>query len=488
MFGAIFIVSLAYSVVRTQQDQAFTYFDTGARIWEFSIGAMLAVTPAPKLGAAAQSAFSWLGLLMIVLCGVLLRVSTEFPGYAALWPTLAVSLILIAGASPAAPLSATRLLGSRAFAGFGDISYAFYLWHWPLLVFIQFFLGKNKVGTAHGLLILALSTVLAYVTTHFIEAPMRRTLWAKTRPFAFGGAWLASNVIALILWQAGMRTLLSQEAEQENNDYPGAQVVRPGAKWREVPEVLMRPSALNVKGDLPKVYGDGCHQTVQGESALSCTYGDLRAKTTLALVGGSHSAQWLPALEILAQEMHFKIVTFTRSACRFAAVVPDPDEARYACQKWNVNVHEELKKLKPDFVFLTATSAQYPKGERIPPQFVERWKDLQALGIKVIAVRDNPWFGFNSAECMEEHGRHSEKCSRPRREVLAHPSPLRKRRKVPDNVHLLDLSDYFCQDDVCPPVIGNVLVYRDKHHITTLYSASLARALKQEMQKAGVRL
>lgn len=481
MFSALFIASLSYSIVRTQQDQAFTYFDTGARIWEFSIGALLAVTPAPKLGAAAQSAISWLGLLMIVLCGVLLRVSTEFPGYAALWPTLAVSLILMAGATPAGPFSATALLGSRSFAGFGDISYAFYLWHWPLLVFFQFFLGKNKVGTAYGMLILVLSAVLAYVTTYFIEAPARRTQWAKAKPFAFGGAWLAANVLVLGLWHVGITTMLAREGTSEMADYPGARVVRPGAKWHVAPKRPMRPSALTVKNDLPQMYTDGCHETMQGATPRSCTYGDLHAKTTLALVGGSHAAQWLPALEILAQEMHFKIVSFTRSACRFERLTNDT-----LCGEWVTNVYEELKKSKPDFLFTTATSGQHAKRESVSPHAIARWKDLESIGIQVIAIRDNPWFGFDSAECVERYGRDARKCSRLRRDVLADPSPLLRRDAVPDNVRLLDLSDYFCQGKRCPPIIGNVLVYRDRHHITTLYAASLAPALKQEMQRAHV--
>ena len=44
-FAAIFVASFALSVVETQRNQAFTYFNTFARLWEFCLGAVLAVLP-----------------------------------------------------------------------------------------------------------------------------------------------------------------------------------------------------------------------------------------------------------------------------------------------------------------------------------------------------------------------------------------------------------------------------------------------------------
>src|SRR5688572_32505381 len=41
--GAIFATSLAYSVFVTNQNQPFAYFNSLARVWEFCIGAMLAI-------------------------------------------------------------------------------------------------------------------------------------------------------------------------------------------------------------------------------------------------------------------------------------------------------------------------------------------------------------------------------------------------------------------------------------------------------------
>jgi hypothetical protein len=40
---------------------------------------------------------------------------------------------------------------------------------------------------------------------------------------------------------------------------------------------------------------------------------------------------------------------------------------------------------------------------------------------------------------------------------------------------------WFCTLSVCPVVIGNVLVYQDRSHMTTAYSAALAPVLAERL-------
>ena len=40
--------------------------------------------------------------------------------------------------------------------------------------------------------------------------------------------------------------------------------------------------------------------------------------------------------------------------------------------------------------------------------------------------------------------------------------------------HMVDTSGWYCPDGLCPPVIGNVTVYRDQNHISNAYSLTLA--------------
>ena len=98
-----------------------------------------------------------------------------------------------------------------------------------------------------------------------------------------------------------------------------------------------------------------------------------------------------------------------------------------------------------------------------------------------MAIRDNPWFRFDVPTCVEENGRDSAECYVEREQALSSPSAWDNLNSPPENVHYIDLSDFFCEEDLCKPVIGNVLVYRDSHHITVTYSESLAPILYEEL-------
>jgi hypothetical protein len=43
---------------------------------------------------------------------------------------------------------------------------------------------------------------------------------------------------------------------------------------------------------------------------------------------------------------------------------------------------------------------------------------------------------------------------------------------------------WLCADDRCPTVVGNVITYRDRHHITATYARFLARPLAHEIALA----
>lgn len=70
----------------------------------------------------------------------------------------------------------------------------------------------------------------------------------------------------------------------------------------------------------------------------------------------------------------------------------------------------------------------------------------------------------------------------PRSEALSAVAPWEITEDIPGNVKFADMSEYFCTDEMCPPIIGNVLVYRDEHHFTTLYSKTMGPALKEHLE------
>ncbi|GAP55485.1 putative peptidoglycan O-acetyltransferase YrhL, partial [Arthrobacter sp. Hiyo6] len=178
-FGAIFVASFIYSVDRTATNQAYAYFDTRARLWEFALGSLLALAlPYLKPGKILRVVLGWAGVAAMISCGLLLTVDRSFPGFVALWPTLAAAAIIVAGQS-GSRFGADRLLTWKPLVALGDNSYALYLWHWPLLVLALAGAGIAAPSLGQGLGIVAISVVLAVLTTRYVEKPLREWHWPQ---------------------------------------------------------------------------------------------------------------------------------------------------------------------------------------------------------------------------------------------------------------------------------------------------------------------
>ena len=476
-FISIFIVSICYSIYKTNTNQPWAYFDTFARMWEFTLGGILAIVIA-KINIRRQLAIllGWLGLFIVLSTGVILPVSTAFPGYLALYPTLGAVLVILAG-SNGGKYGVNRILASRYLTKLGGYSYGIYLWHWPILIFYLIRTGNESVSIFHGLVIIILSIFLSYVTTRFVEKPIRKVNFQKNK-FKFAiiiFSFVIPTLIATNLWNVEVvkgKNNLDELILDER--YPGAIALSSLYDESELPkDIDIIPNPMQSRKDLPDVYEDGCHHT--DDEVIICEYGVVdNPEYVIALVGGSHSAQWLPTLQEISKTEDILILNMTKSACRFS----DRDEEQNLseeCYLWNDNVVTELINLSPDLVF---SIADWGSRQIIPEGFFKQWEKLDEHDIPVFALRDNAWFNFDPAACVEEYHPNYDKCSVKQNDVLPEESAWDNLVEKPGNVHYYDLTNYYCTDGTCDVVIGNVLVYRDSHHITATYAKTLAPILR----------
>ena len=154
------------------------------RLWEFLLGVALAAwhmrtkpnSTRQPLSTGMTNLAAMVALLM--LCGSLWALREQgwrgwqFPGPMALWPTLATLVLL---ALPTSWVN-RQILSLRGMAYVGLLSYPLYLWHWPLLAYLNGLDPHHKwAWTRVGAVVLALA--LAAATFHWVEQPLRR--WAK---------------------------------------------------------------------------------------------------------------------------------------------------------------------------------------------------------------------------------------------------------------------------------------------------------------------
>lgn len=487
-FGAIFAVSLAYSIDQTATNQAYAYFDTRTRLWEFALGSLLALAlPYLKPGKIVRVILGWTGVAAMISCGLLLTVDRSFPGFVALWPTLAAAAIIVAGQS-GSRFGADRLLSWKPLVSLGDNSYALYLWHWPLLVLALAGTGVVSPNLVQGLAIVAASVVMAVLTTRFVEKPLRewhwpqRRIWRNAVVIVACGALLAGPVS---LWQTKLTADEAAAAAQPRELTPGAAALTPENVGKPTPEAKIIPAPAAMKNEWADIDGLCTDSNVPSDPVLSgCLQNSKPDVVTkrIVVLGDSHAQQYMAALGPIAKEHGWEVVALLKGNCRFGAESAERDAE---CNAFNKASAQYVLEHKPDAVFTVAslTHKDAPFETEVPG-YLEGIKPFTDAGMDVVGVRDNPRFAFNMPECVQKKGADAAECNPPLSESLADSSPLDEYRGKVDGLHLMDLSDFICADGICPAVVGNVYVYKDDNHLTKTYVQSMIPMFEQRLLAA----
>lgn len=534
------VLSFGYAIYLHRTDQMVNYYSTWSRLWELFLGGLLA-TVMHKI----QIRSHWLrwfltlvGLFAIFTCGLIFNGVQEFPGPWTLYVLLATVLLIIAGQAPEdEPLTwrnapFTAFLASRPLRELGRLAYSLYMWHWPLLILLVTYLKRPHPSNKIGVFILMVSLVLAWLTHHLIEEPLRmktqrpavareeqaprppfRTrLLAALRPQRSWFAWksiAATLVVSLficvvgfhITWSSYIKSLDGQMTFTLTDDYPGARALSEGMP---VPSgVDYQPRPIDATRTLPKTSFDGCISNFEDntihhikkwreDQGKPCTYGDRTSSRKIALVGGSHSEHWLTALDILGKRQGFRVDPFLKMGCPLMISgiieIPTNHKPYYGCLEWGKAVYQEILDQQYDYVFTTATRPTTLIGEgpdMVPDFYVDLWKAFKKDNIQVIAMRDTPWSVRDDRparvpDCLETNDNDPIFCGINRHAALLPENPAIAAAQGLNNVHLMDMTNSVCEKDICPAIIGNVMVYHDMHHMTHVFVESLVPAFARQ--------
>lgn len=191
---AIYILALGSFVLSAWQVFVFpatTFYWAHTRAWELLLGTIVATDTIRLRSAWARNIIGIAGLLLIFGTLLFYKEWFPFPGLAALPPCLGTAMVIAAGRS--GKNVAGTLLSFKPLVFVGLISYSFYLWHWPVIVF-------NKMGMTfinglsvhkHEALLFSISFVLAVLSWRFVETPFRATLFKKNPRGLFAAAAVA---------------------------------------------------------------------------------------------------------------------------------------------------------------------------------------------------------------------------------------------------------------------------------------------------------
>ena len=495
-FAGVVVSSLAYSVYSTQAQAGAAYFSTLTRGWELALGGLLALVPASRFGRLPRTAAGVVaaaGLAAIAFATLRFDDDTLFPGHAALVPTLGTAAIIAAGfaTTPAGP---SRLLALGPVRHVGRISYSWYLWHWPPLVFAAAIWGD--LSPLEGVAVLAASYVPALLTNRLVERPFLHSETLTRFPrkaLALGGACTATSVALGLLLLALTPTV----PEAPEGKVAGASALRGGYSLQESAKAVHpTPREAEKKENRPRMYADGCHLDLEETRSPECVYGNPSSEITVVLFGDSHAMQWFPALDELAKERDWRLLGFSKSAC------PPADISVYStglrreyreCEEWRERTLGRIVREEDPSLVVTSMLNRYRAregGKGLPDKasneamvdgYASTLKTLRSTGAPVAVIEDVPRPDKDVPECVSQSLDRLQDCAFPRKKALGEPRINVRAAAEVEGASLIDPTPMVCPEEACPAVIGDVLVYRNGAHLTRTYVNTLTPWLGEQL-------
>ena len=443
-------LSLLLSIYQTQTSPIWAFYSLPTRAWELGVGALLLFVPEKYL---RNRFFPWLGVIGIAIASLNFDESTAFPGINAILPVAATAILI--GTIPIWPRFFNDLSNNRLSQWLGAISYPLYLWHWPALVLPSSALGRPLRLTERFLCIL-LTIVLAHFTSKFIEQPLRHKEFPARKIYGFFGVTTAASLIAALIISSTASSIITVK----------------GTSYRfDLTKVVEKPS----------VYGDGCHVNYGEDTSGVCTYGVIGSAKKIVLYGDSHAAQWFPALQQIATEQGYELISLTKSACS-SVDSPRPDQGAFKnsdCEKWRENSIKRIQKLQPEAVILS--SFQYFTPASGYSNRATWWNDgqrrlladLQGSSNNLIYISDTPRPLRDIPNCLAS--RNSQSCD----------STEKTPNVIIDGFKKIDPTSWLCAE-FCPAIKDGYVVYRDGSHISVEASLALKPNLETALKDKGL--
>ncbi|MGH3762145.1 acyltransferase family protein [Actinophytocola sp.] len=512
--------SLAYSVYLTEQSPNEAYFVTPVRIWEFALGAVIALAGARlALPRVAAGFVAFAGLAMIVGSAFAYTHETPFPGYLALVPTVGTALVIMAGHRGETQWH-TVVTASRPVQLVGDVSYSLYLWHWPLILLAPFALGDllpaGRMTLPYELAVLGAALLLSIVSTYLVEDLFRT--WkplARSTRLTFTG--MVGGLVVLASVAYGLTWTYDRHVEQAEREAERqvAEVAKRPPPCHGAPAMVpahgcasrFGPAKVVEMGPVNEYYRlvDGCGSTGDNmvgdkRTTVVCDFSEGEPDPrTVWLIGDSHAQQWQSPLFDLARERKWILKLAYLGGCPFADIefggyaVPGADKAgAQACMDWTPRMAKVIAADRPAAVVMTFYArkeiADDGSGRSQAEQYRDGlepyWRLWTGLGARVVVLADPPLNGaVRDADCVVINPTDPNACAVDRK-VAQPPDPLVEATRTTRvrGVSLVDLTDYFCDRRHCYAVVGNVAVYYDANHLNREFSRSLKPMIERSLR------
>jgi peptidoglycan/LPS O-acetylase OafA/YrhL len=479
---ASFVLSLAFTNGHTgvfgsaidDSAQQIAFYSPLTRAWQFAVGGLLALA-APRLlglGRAVATALAVGGLAMVLFAAFAFDKQTPFPGTAALLPTVGTLFILAAGEkSGGNPFS--RALGIRPARYLGDLSYSWYLWHWPSIVFA----AALWPGASNSGLYAALFSLLpAWLAYRLVESPIRFASRPPTiRTLGLGAACIALPLVSAVVLAVSPRVTAEQTANYEGS----------------------------FDGHI--VYERGCSNNVPlGQREQSeCTWEVDDPKGVAVLIGDSNAGHFSEAFIGATNGLGMNAIVAVLPGCPFVdLVVVSRGEPDVECRQFVTESMRFLRENPPDLVVLTPSEGKVEEdsvqleladeGVRFSTSTAKAsaWRrgmeqtitQLQSAGVDVVVVQPVPKLAdrlWDHRDCavitimLAPSSCGTSTLLTEANEERARTMDAISAAAAATEIPTLDVADELCPRGVCSTQQGATWMYLDGGHISPTASVQL---------------
>jgi len=452
------------------------FYGPVTRVWEFAAGALLALILTAGTRALRPSLALVLGLLGIAGLSAtmwLVTGDTVWPGPWTLLPVISTILLIAAGIT-VNPVS--RVLATRPFVAIGNISYSWYLWHWPLIVF-ALLLWPGIPGVA--VIAAAVSVIPALLSYKYVEQPIRNLRQVNAPRML--------RIITLTLVPPIALSLLLLGAA--NSGF-----------WNE----RIRAFTANVT---PMHIGNatGCNESrvFDAPKARACSWNADATGEIIYLVGDSHADHLSEGIIAAAGATGHPVRIATANSCPlYDLYLKSTAQPRSQCRAFVQGTLDYLDKQPPGIVIISSSSIYWnsrmfsagvtadtlsrdrnAKRVALEAGLESSVRRLQSRGHQVVLVQDVPYFSkpqtsdpqqFSALQIASGSDLSVTMPLADANEEEALPRTAFSDIAERTHATLIDLRDFFCPDAVCTTQLNGTYLYRDESHISIAASKALA--------------
>jgi peptidoglycan/LPS O-acetylase OafA/YrhL len=454
--------------------QSAGFYLLATRVWELSIGIVIALCAYSIRRPAVAEAVSATGFAGIFSAIALLNDGTAFPGWAALLPTASAAMIIVSNESYTTYIG--KALAWQPLVWIGLISYSLYLWHWPIFVFARTILPA-PISPWITILLVAIAIYAAAVSYYLVETPFRRKTLIKNRATVYAcGACALAALFGIGFFFAHIPRLAATRIP------PVAQEMLQAADEVEIPTTYCKSATSSI-----------------------CIIGDAHAaQPSFVLWGDSHADAIAPLFDQLAQASSIQGSVFQSGSCAPLMDAHESPPANGCAQNnegaWNFIVHHDIKAVilvarwsyyvmgGPDGVrnaFLTdsnaITTTPQESQQVLARALGSEIAQMRALGVQAYIVEQAPeQTEFDTRTAYYNIIRTNElipatgipEAANAQYQALA--DQVIESFATTTGVHIIKPAQILCNGTLCPLVENGALLYRDENHVSAYGEELLA--------------